>query len=238
MVLCRRDCSGLYVIRVKFPPEDSSPFSAPVRVAIYAKGLNIATEPPPGGLLSATILCLILENNTPLPDGGDHLEDKFPERHYGRPGRKPGRGCVCCNALANSRSWPRWSNSPGRPIPRIAIRVVWLTRLVRGLSSVQIYVGDEQFAAGSQLTLADCELAPALFMLPKIAAAYGKPGLLQAYPPIGRYVASSRSRQPDGLFDKQIDRVFRENETCQRIARIKGVGPKADAAGTGDPKEL
>jgi hypothetical protein len=40
---------------------------------------------------------------------------------------------------------------------------VWLTRLVRGLSSLQIYVGDEQFAAGSQLTLADCELAPALF---------------------------------------------------------------------------
>jgi glutathione S-transferase len=56
---------------------------------------------------------------------------------------------------------------------------------------LQIYVGDEQFAAGSQLTLADCELAPALFMLPNIAAAYGKPGLLHAYPPIDRYVASS-----------------------------------------------
>jgi glutathione S-transferase len=60
---------------------------------------------------------------------------------------------------------------------------------------LQIYVGDEQFAAGSQLTLADCELAPALFMLPNITAAYGKPGLLQAYPPIDRYVASS-NRHP------------------------------------------
>jgi maleylpyruvate isomerase len=28
-------------------------------------------------------------------------------------------------------------------------------------------------------------------MLPKIAAACGKPGLLQAYPPLSRYVASS-----------------------------------------------
>jgi len=62
---------------------------------------------------------------------------------------------------------------------------------VRGLSSVQIYLGDDQFAAGAQLTLADCELAPALFMLAKIATAYGKPELLQAYPPIGRYLASS-----------------------------------------------
>jgi transposase len=29
-----------------------------------------------------------------------------------------------------------------------------------------------------------------------------------------------------GLFDKKIDRVFRETEACQRTARIKGVGPK------------
>ena len=33
--------------------EHNSPFSAPVRVAIYAKGLEIEIEPPPGGLLSA-----------------------------------------------------------------------------------------------------------------------------------------------------------------------------------------
>jgi maleylpyruvate isomerase len=32
-------------------------------------------------------------------------------------------------------------------------------------------------------------------MLAKIAAAYGKPGLLHAYPPISRYLASS-SRHP------------------------------------------
>jgi len=87
-----------------------------VRVAIYAKGLTIAIEPPPGGLLSAkfhainpvgTIPCLILDNNTPLPESAaimEYLEDKFPERDCGRPGRKPRRGCVCCNASASSRS--------------------------------------------------------------------------------------------------------------------------------------
>lgn len=31
-------------------------------------------------------------------------------------------------------------------------------------------------------------------------------------------------------FDKKIDRVFRESEPCQRIARIKGVGPKTATA--------
>jgi glutathione S-transferase len=60
-------------------------------VRSITKGLNIAIEPPPGGLLSAkfhainpvgTIPCLILENNTPLPESAaimEYLEDKFPE---------------------------------------------------------------------------------------------------------------------------------------------------------------
>ncbi len=42
-------------------------------------------------------------------------------------------------------------------------------------------------------------------------------------------------------FDKKIDRVFRQSETCQRIARIKGVGPKtatAVVAAIGDGAEF
>ncbi len=42
-------------------------------------------------------------------------------------------------------------------------------------------------------------------------------------------------------FDKKIDRVFRESEPCQRIAKIKGVGPKtatAIVAAVGDGSEF
>ncbi len=42
-------------------------------------------------------------------------------------------------------------------------------------------------------------------------------------------------------FDKKIDRVFRQSETCQRIAKIKGVGPKtatAIVAAIGDGAEF
>ncbi len=189
---------------MKLYSEDSSPFSAPVRAAIYAKGLNIDIEPPPGGLLSAkfhainsvgTIPCLILENGTPLPESAaimEYLEDKFPEppllpaspeaRARVRLLQRIGELQIMTPLVELSRQIDPASRHPSA--------AVWLTRLVRGLSSLQIYVGDEPFASGSQLTLADCELAPALFMLPKIAAAFGKPALLQAYPPIGRYIAS------------------------------------------------
>jgi transposase len=42
-------------------------------------------------------------------------------------------------------------------------------------------------------------------------------------------------------FDKKIDRVFRQNEPCQRIAKIKGIGPKtatAVVAAIGDGSEF
>jgi glutathione S-transferase len=190
---------------MKLYSEDSSPFSAPVRLAIYAKTLNIDIEPPPGGLLSTkfhainplgTIPCLILENGTSLPESAaimEYLEDKFPE-----PPLRPAEPEAKARVRLLQRIGELQIMTPlvelsrqADPARRDPSSAVWLTRLVRGLSSVQIYVGDEHFAAGSQLTLADCELAPALFMLPKIAAAYGKPELLKAYPPIGLYVASS-----------------------------------------------
>ncbi len=44
-----------------------------------------------------------------------------------------------------------------------------------------------------------------------------------------------------GVFDKKIDLVFRASETCQRIAKIKGVGPKtatAMIAAVGDGSEF
>lgn len=32
------------------------------------------------------------------------------------------------------------------------------------------------------------------------------------------------------FFDKEIDAVFRQSEACQRIARVKGIGPKTATA--------
>lgn len=44
-----------------------------------------------------------------------------------------------------------------------------------------------------------------------------------------------------GHFDRRIDQVFRESEACQRVARIRGVGPKtatAMIAAVGDAREF
>jgi glutathione S-transferase len=122
---------------MKLYSEHGSPFSAPVRLAIYAKGLEIEIEPPPGGLLSArlhainplgTIPCLILENGAPLPESAailEYLEDKFPDPPL-RPERAEARAHVrLLQRIGNCRSQRRSSNSrastgmrrPTRPSP-------------------------------------------------------------------------------------------------------------------------
>jgi glutathione S-transferase len=191
---------------VKLYSEHGSPYSAPVRIAVYAKGLSIEIEPPPGGVLSAryhainslgTIPCLILDDGTSLPESAaimEYLEDKFPE---------PPLHPMTAEAKARVRLLQRVGeiqimtplvelNRQADPAGRDPSAAIWLTRLIRGLSSLDTFVGEEPFAHGAELTLADCGLAPALFMLPKVAAAYGKPDLLEAYPQIGRYIATSR----------------------------------------------
>ncbi|PNG26029.1 glutathione S-transferase family protein [Methylocella silvestris] len=187
---------------MKLYSEDSSPFSAPVRATIYAKGLQIDIEPPPGGLLSArfhainsmgTIPCLILDDGTPLPESAaimEYLEDKFAEPSL-RPESPEARARVrLLQRIGELLIMTPLVELSRRNVPELEdpYAAAWLTRVVRGLSSLQTTIGDDPFAAGWRLTLADCVVAPALFMLPKITAAYGKSGLLQAYPGVGRYV--------------------------------------------------
>jgi glutathione S-transferase len=181
--------------------EHNSPFSAPVRVAIYAKGLEIEIEPPPGGLLSArfhainplgTIPCLMLESGVPLPESAailEYLEDKFPD-----PPLRPEAAEARAHVRLLQRIGELQITTPLVELARLDGHATsdptfstWLTRLIRGLSSLQIYLKEDGFAAGPHLTLADCQLAPALFLLPKVARQIGKPNLIAAYPTLLRY---------------------------------------------------
>jgi glutathione S-transferase len=198
--------------------ENSSPFSAPVRVALYAKGLDIAIEPPPGGLLSAqfhkinslgTIPCLLLEGSVPLPESAtimEYLEDRFPERAL-----LPANPEERARARLLQRIGELQIMTPlvelarqSDPAARDPSSAVWFTRLVRGLSALHHYLDHNKgYAAGPMFTLADCELAPALFMLPKIVGAYDKPDLLQAYPVIVRYLDAVKA-------EPAVSRVWEE----------------------------
>src|SRR5579871_4263418 len=75
--------------------DNSSPYCALVRVAIYAKDLDIRIEAPPGGLKSeafarisptGTTPCLVLDDGSALPESSvilAYLEEAWPDRRLG-----------------------------------------------------------------------------------------------------------------------------------------------------------
>ncbi|MEW6437116.1 MAG: glutathione S-transferase family protein [Pseudomonadota bacterium] len=184
--------------------ENSSPFSAPVRIAIYAKTLDIEIVAPPGGLRSAqyhavnplgTIPCLILDDGARLPESSaimEYLEEKFPvptllpknpeARANVRLLQRIGELHITTQTVELCQAAPNTDESANR-----------LTRLVRGLSALQGLLSGESFAAGGELTLADCQLAPALFRVPRVVEPLMRRDLIGAYPKVARYVETSRA---------------------------------------------
>lgn len=186
--------------------ENYSPFSAPVRIAIYAKGLDVEIVSPPGGLRSAqyhvinplgTIPCLVLEDGTRLPESSaimEYLEEKFPSvrllplapeaRAQVRLLQRIGELHITTHTVELAQL-PKTEGSE-------ETGSVHLTRIVRGLAALQNFLSGDDFAVGPHLTLADCQLAPALFRVPRAVGAFMNRDLIGAYPKVAQYIGTSR----------------------------------------------
>jgi glutathione S-transferase len=183
--------------------ENQSPFSAPVRIAIYAKALDIEIVAPPGGLRSAeyhrinplgTIPCLMLDDGTRLPESSaimEYLEEKFPDPPLlpmNPEARAQVRLLQRIGELHITTQTVELARLPDAGDETAANR---LTKIVRGLAALQNILTGDTFAAGPNLTLADCQLAPALFRVPRVVGAFMNRDLIGAYPKVARYVETS-----------------------------------------------
>ncbi|MHB8885528.1 MAG: glutathione S-transferase family protein [Methylovirgula sp.] len=198
--------------------ENYSPYSASVRIAVHAKALDIEILAPPGGLKSAqyhkinplgTIPCLILDNGTALPESSAIME--YLEEKFATPALLP--------KTAEARAHVRMLQRIGelqimtQTIELLALvkanrsddtaSANRLTRIVRGLAALQNGLSGADFAAGSELTLADCQLAPALANVPLVTTAFMDRDLISAYPKVARYIETCRRHAA-------VERVMRE----------------------------
>lgn len=197
---------------------NGSPYSAPVRIVVYAKHIELEIAEPPGGLGSSrfsainpvgTIPCLVLDDGLVLPESAaimEYLEDAFPE-----PALMP----ASARARAEIRVLQRISEL-GVLHHTVELRALLkdrsrdeavfnsrLTRLLRGLASADIYVTEKPVAADPDLSLADCHLAPALFLVTRLIEAGSIPDILSSRPNLGHYL-ERRRRHP------AIERVLGE----------------------------
>ena len=188
---------------MKLYSDDGSPFCAPVRLAIYAKGLDIPIEPPPGGLkseayreasLTGTIPCLILDDGTPLPESAviiDYLEEKFPAA----PLKPQGPEARAREALIRRIAEADLSQAGVRFFYSLqtggsdAAREEAATAFERGISLIEALMADDGYVTGPQFTTADCILAPAILGVAAFAPLAGRPTLLADHPKFAAYAA-------------------------------------------------
>jgi glutathione S-transferase len=197
--------------------ENQSPFSAPVRIAIYAKALDVEIVAPPGGLRSAeyhrinplgTIPCLMLDDGARLPESSaimEYLEERFPD-----PPLLPASPEARAQVRLLQRIGELHITTQTVELAQLSDAAAGdetaanrLTKIVRGLSALQNILTGDTFAAGPNLTLADCQLAPALFRVPRVVGAFMNRDLIGAYPKVARYVETSRRH-------KAVARVLEE----------------------------
>ena len=157
---------------------DLSPYSAKVRMQIYAKGLtDIVFERPPGffqGEFNKTsplgrIPALDIDGDV-MPESeviAEYLEECYPA---------PSLLGASPRARAQVRTVSRIAdiylmNNIFMALPQVrrasrvdAIRDLFMAQVTRGINALEHYLGGDHYAVGNSLTLADCSLVPALFM--------------------------------------------------------------------------
>ena len=180
--------------------DDSSPWCAPVRAAIYAKRLDVEIVAPPGGMKSdayrrisvtGTIPCLVMDDGAPLPESAvilAYLDEKFPERPLA-PADPEGRARVALlQRLAEGGVLVPLVEffhdmTTGDPNAAATAR----ERLGVGLDRLEHFVAADGYAAGAQFTRADCVLGPALFGVGAMDGLLGDAELLARRPKLAAF---------------------------------------------------
>lgn len=200
-----------------------SPFAARVRMAIYAKALEVEIASPPAGWPdnpqfrdinpTGRVPVLILDDGEAVWESSvilELLEDLFPSSRALLPEDPLAR--------ARARLLVRHADLYLMP-PMVALarprqkqetpRLV--EQLVEGLSILDRLLGDGTYAVGEQLTVADCALAPALFAAEVTGARLGL-DLIASAAQAASYAATVRQ-------DEHVDRVLSEMaEGLRRLA--------------------
>jgi glutathione S-transferase len=185
-----------------------SPFAARVRIAIYAKNLNVTLVPPPTGWPNAShrsispidrVPVLICDDGV-IPESQvilEYLEERYPDAQRLLPPTAKER--------AHSRLLSRIVDLYLMP-PIVALanldstdeqRMSGIQAVLDTLHVVDDLMGTKLYAAGDELSLADCALAPALFAAAVTAARHDF-SIWAEHPNLTRYAATTERHKDVG----------------------------------------
>ena len=186
--------------RMKLFNANLSPYASRVRIAIYAKNLPVEIVTPPGGTASPEYRKLNPTGKVPALDVdglviaeseviNEYLEDRFPS-----PALRP----VDPAARARMRLLSRFADLYLAPILSVLFGQMnpktrdaklvaeKLAELQQRLDQLEALIAAEPYAAGAELSLADCALAPLFFFLTRFMPALGAPSPLDGRAKLAR----------------------------------------------------
>ncbi|MDG2521640.1 glutathione S-transferase family protein [Caulobacter segnis] len=187
---------------MKLYTHDMSPFAARVRLAVYAKGLDIELATPPGGLKSPEYLAinpigkipaLVLDDGQVIAESDtilEYLEDAFPQVAL-----RPADPKETARQRLIARVGDLYVAAPMSVLfkhlnPRVrdaAVAEQEFAKLEAGLDHLDSHLCDLKPAADGALRLADCQLIPMLHFLPVIEGAFRRPSMIAERPNLAAY---------------------------------------------------
>jgi glutathione S-transferase len=188
---------------------DLSPYSAKVRMQIYAKGISdIAIELPPGFMTGEFYKTSPLARIPVLDLGGDvipeseviseYLEEIYPEpRLLGATPRETAQ----IRAVSRIADIYLMNNmfmlsGQGRKSTRDAAVVDLLSgQVIRGIKALEHYIGVDGFAVSGRLTMADCTLVPALFLIENVLSTVEVENPIPKSPKVAAYWAAIQKNE-------------------------------------------
>lgn len=225
---------------------DLSSYSAKVRMQIYAKGISdIEITLPPGFMTGEFHKTSPLARIPVLDLGGDmipeseviseYLEEIYPQNPM--LGSTP-RETAAIRTVSRIADIYLMNNmfmlsGQGRASTRSADIVKLLSgQVIRGIKALEHYIGTDGFAVSGRLTLADCTLVPALFLVENVIGTVEVENPIPAAPKVAAYWAAIQKNEHAAKTLVELHRgLVERRELIAKMAAKEKAKAAAAAAG-------
>jgi len=237
---------------MKLYAADLSPYSARVRMQIYAKVItSIAFEPPPEdwGLPKfrdrfpiGRVPILDIDGDM-LPESeviAEYLEEIFPEPSMlGTTPRETAHVRMLARIgdiyiINNMFTLARLTGALGRRTPALAsenaVTEQLAAEIVRNLKALDKFIGADGFACCGRITLADCALVPGLFLVENVMPVVGVDSPISGLANVASYWASIQKNEDAARVLIVLHRGLEERREKIRSGEIDRFRAARDAA--------
>jgi glutathione S-transferase len=219
---------------------DLSPYSAKVRMQIYAKGIEDITLERPAGFGTqdwwktspiGRIPALELPDGDIIPESeviAEYLEELYPTpRLLGATARETA-AIRTVSRLADiylMNNMFMLGGQTRKSTRNEGVRDLLAGQVVRGVKALEHYIGTDGFAVSGRLTIADCSLVPALFLIENVLPSVDVEDPIAPMAKVSAYWSAIKTNEHAAHVLVELHRGLEERRNLIRAAAEKARAP-------------